>query len=180
MRYKLKNGAYYDNNGNSASVEYFGGDEEAIKALDSLVDCYNCYNCSNCLHCYNCYNCIDCSYSHYCSNRTDCSDYCDDEPCPVKPRKIRNLHQKVLSSALKEGALAMDDWACGTVMCHGGWIVYHGGKTGQKLLEQTGYCFAATQIAKVSGIPVSPAMFFVNDDDGMKNIKMLAEIEQSA
>lgn len=33
-------------NGNKASVEYFGSREAAQAALDSLVDCRNCINCS--------------------------------------------------------------------------------------------------------------------------------------
>lgn len=174
MKYTLKNGVFYDTNDNSASIEYFGSDEEAIKALDSLVDCYGCTNCYDCYGCVDCTNCSDCCY---CRNRSDCSDYCYNKITPAKPSKIKNLHQKVLASASRENALHMGDWECGAAMCHAGWIVHHGGKTGQKLLEKTNYCFAAMQIAKASGIPVNPSMFFVDNEQGMKNIKMLNEME---
>lgn len=191
MKYKLKNGIYYDNNGNSASVEYFGSYEEAIKALDSLINCTSCYNCSNCSNCYDCYNCDKCNNCIYCvdchncnncdncDNCADCNDCYNNNPLPVKPQKIKDLHYKVFTSASEENTLDMSNWSCGTTMCHGGWIVHHGGETGQELLEKTRYPFAAMQIAKASGIPVSPTMFFVSNEEGMKNIKMLSEMEQS-
>ena len=36
-----------DNNGNKCSVEFFGSEEAAQKALDSLKNCDNCINCSS-------------------------------------------------------------------------------------------------------------------------------------
>ena len=45
-----------DVNGNKCSVEYFGSEEAAQKALDSLKDCRNCTNCSGCSGCSDCSN----------------------------------------------------------------------------------------------------------------------------
>jgi predicted neutral ceramidase superfamily lipid hydrolase len=44
-----------DDKGNRCSIEYFGSEEDAQKALDSLVDCKNCTNCSRCSDCSDCF-----------------------------------------------------------------------------------------------------------------------------
>jgi len=41
----------YDDKGNKCSIEYFGTNEAAQKALDSLEHCKNCVNCSVCSGC---------------------------------------------------------------------------------------------------------------------------------
>ena len=55
-----------DNNGNRASVERWGSEEEARASLDSLRNCINCTNCKGCKGCKGCTDCINC---------TDCKGY---------------------------------------------------------------------------------------------------------
>ena len=83
-----------DKKGNKCSVEYFGSEEAAKIALDSLIDCKNCTNCSDCS---DCSRCSDCSYCSDCSDCSRCS-YCSDcsrcsrcsrctKECVIGPRR---------------------------------------------------------------------------------------------
>ena len=51
-----------DANNNRCSVEYFGSQKAAQKALDSLIRCSGCSNCIRCFDCRKCSGCYDCSY----------------------------------------------------------------------------------------------------------------------
>lgn len=51
-----------DQNGNKASIKYWGDIRAAIDSLDSLVNCQNCINCLNCLDCKECTLCFSCSH----------------------------------------------------------------------------------------------------------------------
>ena len=62
--------------GNKCSVEWFGSEEAAYKALASLKNCENCTNCSGCLRCSgcsDCLRCLDCSGCSHCSGCSRCS-----------------------------------------------------------------------------------------------------------
>ena len=61
-----------DENGNRASIEYFGSKEAAQRALDSLRNCINCINCNSCIDCNNCINCINCISCINCINCNNC------------------------------------------------------------------------------------------------------------
>jgi hypothetical protein len=68
-------------NGNRASIERWGTEENAREALASLSRCSNCSNCSNCSDCSNCSNCSNCSDCSGCSNCSDCSRCYDCSGC---------------------------------------------------------------------------------------------------
>jgi hypothetical protein len=70
-----------DANGNKCSVEYFGTEELAKAALDSLIDCRNCVNCSRCSDCSDCSGCSDCSDCSRCSHCSRCSGCSDCSDC---------------------------------------------------------------------------------------------------
>ena len=59
-----------DENGNSASVSYWG---DAEKAEASLATLSNCHNCTDCSECSRCSGCSRCSYSSRCSCCLDSS-----------------------------------------------------------------------------------------------------------
>ena len=63
-----------DENGNRASVEYWGSEEAARKSLANLKECRNCSNCSDCSRCSGCSGCSDCSDCSGCSGCSGCSD----------------------------------------------------------------------------------------------------------
>ncbi len=65
---------FEDKNGNKSYFSYFGGEDEAKKAILSLE---NCSGCSDCRDCSGCIDCRDCSGCSYCSDCRDCS-YCSD------------------------------------------------------------------------------------------------------
>ena len=60
-----------DENGNRASVSYFGSDTAAREALESLKNCRNCINCSGCSDCSDCSGCSDCPSQPATANRSD-------------------------------------------------------------------------------------------------------------
>jgi hypothetical protein len=62
-----------DANGNKCSIEYFGSEDAARKALASLKECENCINCSYCSYCSRCSYCSDCSCCSDCSECSRCS-----------------------------------------------------------------------------------------------------------
>ncbi len=51
-----ENGVLIDERNNRASIEYFGSEEAARKALES---CSDCSDCSDCYFCYRCSDCIE-------------------------------------------------------------------------------------------------------------------------
>ena len=46
-------------NGNRASIEKWGSEENAKKSLETLTGCYGCSDCSDCSDCYGCFDCFD-------------------------------------------------------------------------------------------------------------------------
>ena len=69
-------------NGNRASIERWGDEAGARRALASLEncsgcsdcsDCYGCYDCSGCSRCYDCYGCSGCSGCSRCYDCSGCS-----------------------------------------------------------------------------------------------------------
>lgn len=59
-----------DNNRNKINLKKYS-ESEAIKMLESLVDCYNCTDSKNCDSCYNCIDCDDC---YNCTDSVNCRD----------------------------------------------------------------------------------------------------------
>src|SRR5258708_5771105 len=129
-----------DGSGNKCSVEYFGSEEAAQKALDSLklcencTDCSRCSRCSRCSGCSGCSGCSDCSDCWRCSRCWGCSGCSDCSGCsyvawlddrqnlkgdssaspgefgPPPVPVIENIHQRVYEAASSPEALAMDTW----------------------------------------------------------------------
>ena len=151
-----------DDNGNKCSVEYFGSEEAAQKALDSLKGCDNCTNCSRCSRCSRCSGCSDCSRCSDCSGCSGCSNVAFlydkknvkgdpdatawDGPPPIPT--IENIHARVLEAATaKPTALNMSDWhTCGTTHCRAGWAVHLAGEAGYALERFHGTALAAQLI----------------------------------
>lgn len=133
-----------DANGNRCSVEYFGSQDAAQKALDSLRVCKGCVNCSDCSYCF---DCSDCSYCSRCSSCSDCSgcSSCSDlenaapsegQSEPVIP-VIPDIHKAVYAAASQPKALAMDTWhTCKNTHCRAGWVVTLAGEAG-KIIKPT-------------------------------------------
>ena len=71
---KVTNGVVIDENGNTATVAYWGSEEAAMASLATLTDCTNCSNCSYCSYCSRCTRCSNCSDCTSCTDCTDCSD----------------------------------------------------------------------------------------------------------
>jgi hypothetical protein len=63
-----------DAKGNRCSVERWGSEAEARKALESLKDCSDCSECSDCSDCSDCSRCSECSGCSGCSGCSRCSD----------------------------------------------------------------------------------------------------------
>ena len=84
-----------DDNGNRASIEYWGSEEAAKASLATLINCKNCENCSDC---------SDCSY---CSHRHKYEKKEEGTPAFVVPA-IENIHQK-LSRNRSDWSLSQKD-----------------------------------------------------------------------
>ena len=74
-----------DGNGNKCSIEYFGTQEAASTALDSLKGCRDCINCSDCSRCSGCSDCSDCSTAPAAPTAPGCSDCSRCSRCPAAP-----------------------------------------------------------------------------------------------
>ena len=181
-----------DARGNRCSVEYWGSEEEAQKALDSLKNCDNCTNCSDCSDCSRCSGCSDCSDCSGCSGCSDCSDVAyvwDKKGLKGDPDKatatlgqptipvIADIHQKVFEAASQPGALNMNDWhTCGTTHCRAGWVVHLAGEAGYALERFHNTALAAQLIYRESGHPINPGKFYVKNDEALADMKRLAEV----
>jgi len=93
--------------------------------------------------------------------------------------KIENIHGKILSACKKGGTLDMSEWhTCETTHCRAGWAVHLAGEKGKALEKKTSTCFAAMQIYKASSkIRVSPAKFFLSNEESMKDMERCAGLE---
>jgi hypothetical protein len=74
----------------------------------------------------------------------------------------------------------MSTWhTCDTTHCRAGWVVVLAGEAGKELESKTDTCFAAMTIYNASShIKVSPTMFYVNNEESMKDIVRCAELEK--
>ena len=155
-----------DSNGNKCSVEYFGSEEAAQKALDSLKSCRDCVNCSGCSRC---------SLCSLCSDEKNVAP--GKKLKPIAIPKIANIHAKVYAAATrKPDALGMSTWhTCGTTHCRGGWIVTLAGAKGKALEAFFNTELAAMLIYKESGYEINPCRFYDNNEDALADMKRLAE-----
>jgi hypothetical protein len=186
-----------DDAGNRASVVYFGSEEVAREALQSLKGCRNCVNCSNCWRCSYCSNCWRCSGCWDCADCSDCSGCRNCQLCsyrsdcwgrhgetghferPATP-KIEHIHARVLEAASRPGALDMTDWhPCETTHCRAGWVVHLAGEPGYALERFCGPVLAAQLIYRESSpkLTVSPARFYETNDEAMADMHRMAELE---
>lgn len=163
-----------DSNGNRCSVERWGSEEAARRALESLKGCSDCSNCSNCS------NCSTCSRCSNCSNCSRCSDLEDSKlaqaPRTVVP-KIEDIHKKVYAAASQPDALDMDALhTCETTHCRAGWVVHLAGEAGYALEKYFNAELAAMLIYRESGYDINPCRFYDSDEDAMADMQRLAEV----
>ena len=83
MRTEIINGVTWviDERNNRASVDRWGSEELAIRALESCDGCSDCLDCSGCSRCSDCSDCSDCSGCSGCSRCSGCSDCSDCSDC---------------------------------------------------------------------------------------------------
>ena len=65
---------FEDEYGNKSSIKYFGSEEKAKEALESLIDCKNCINCKGCIDCTGCFECLLSTYCVDCIKCVKCAD----------------------------------------------------------------------------------------------------------
>jgi hypothetical protein len=149
-------------------------------------DCSGCSRCSGCSYCSDCSDCSRCSGCSDCSGCSGCSDCSRCSRCsgyapakaPMKIPVIENINQRVLEAASKPGAFEMNNFhTCETTHCRAGWAVHLAGKDGYALERATSSVFAAMQIYKASGSPISPVRFFESNEVAMADMKKCAEEE---
>lgn len=174
MTIRKQNGVLYDDNHNSASIGYWGSEEAARKALESLVNCsycVNCRDCTGCTGCTDCTGCFDCTGCYGCSRAKS-------EKQEFKVPVIADIHKIIYSAVSQPKALDMSNWhTCETMHCRAGWVVTLAGEAGRELEKNTSTLFAAQQIYKASGYEISPVRFFDSDEDALADMKRLAERE---
>ena len=207
MKYETRDGWVYDEKNNRVQVRSWRDEEACKAQLATLTRCYDCYDCSgcsgcsrcsDCSRCYDCYDCYGCSGCSDCSRCSrcsgcsgcyGCSDCSDCSRC-VDKKDVRvggtvpevpaipDIHKAVYAAACQPDALDMSDWhTCGTTHCRGGWVVHLAGEKGAALEKATSTLFAAMQIYKASGCPISPVRFFDSNEDALADMKRLAEGE---
>ena len=168
-----------DSNGNKCSVEYFGSEEAAQKALDSLKECRDCTDCSHCSDCSDCSGCSGCSDCSRCSHCFDCDDMKEDKdesgppPVPIIP----DIHKAVYAAASHPGSLAMESvHTCAHTHCRAGWVITLAGEAGRKLEEFFDWELAAMKIydASAPGYKINPERFYDTNDDALADMKALA------
>ena len=182
-----------DANGNKCSVEYFGTNKAAQKALDSLEECgncTNCYGCSECSGCSRCSGCSGCSRCSRCSECSGCSDcsrlqWTDDKeekkgenagppPVPIIP----DIHKAVYEASSHPGSLAMQNvHTCDNTHCRAGWVITLAGEAGHKLEEFFNWELAAMKIydASAPGYKINPERFYDSNAEALADMKALAE-----
>jgi hypothetical protein len=170
-----------DKNGNKCYFNYFGGEEQAIKALATLASCSDCLNCSNCSNCSSCSSCSDCSYCSYCSYCSSCSrllnskNLIGEDENKITIPKIEEIDKKVYECASKENALNMSNWhTCETTHCRAGWVVHLAGDEGRRLEEFHNTELAAMLIYRESGSPINPSRFYDSNTEALVDMKKRA------
>lgn len=181
-----------DDNGNRASVKFWGSEEKARESLATLVNCRDCTSCSgctrctscsDCTHCSGCSRCSGCTRCTNCSGCTSCSDctgcsyYYDDK---VEVPVIADLHKRLYEAVTAStGALDMSQWhTCDTTHCRAGWVVTLAGEAGAKLERRFGSLLAAMKIydASCPGFKIAPCRFFDSNEEALADIKRLAGV----
>ena len=164
-----------DANGNKCSVEYFGTQEAAQAALDSLKRCETCINCSGCFRCSECSECCNIARLYEKNDLKGDPESTWNGPPPIP--KIENIHKRIYGAAsIPPEALEMGKWhSCGTTHCRGGWAVHLAGDPGYALEKFHGTLLAAQLIYRESGYAISPCRFFDSNEDALADMKRLAE-----
>ena len=165
--------------GNRASITYFGSEDEARKALDSLKNCQNCTNCSDCSDCSGCSRCSDCSDCLDCSWQDNLKgEIADPANGPPPIPTIENIHAVVYAAASQPNSLKMNNWhSCEKTHCRAGWITTLAGPAGKKLEAFYNTELAAMLIydASAPDFKINPARFYDDNDDALADMKRLAE-----
>jgi len=162
-----------DDNGNRASITYWGDEARARASLATLTNCRNCTDCSRCS---DCSGCSYCSYCSYCSNCSGEKESNKNEP--LKIPKIENIHKKIYEAVSQPKALQMGNWhICETAHCRAGWVVHLAGEEGYALEKRFNTEFAAMQIYKASGYSINPCRFYDSNEAALEDMRKLAEIE---
>lgn len=163
-----------DANGNKSSVTYFGTQEAAQKALDSLIGCKNCVNCSGCSRCSYCSGCSNVACGDA-KNGIDAigSGWAGPPSIPI----IENIDAAIYAAASQPDALNMSDWhVCGTTHCRAGWAVHLAGEAGYALELFYDTALAAQLIYRASGSPISPCRFYDTDKDALADMAKRAGV----
>ena len=165
-----------DANGNKCSTEFYGSEEAAQKALDSLRDCRDCTNCSGC---------SGCSHVAKLYGRIGLKGDPETSPYTGAPAipKIESIHSRILEAASQPEALDMGSWhTCGTTHCRAGWAVHLAGEPGYALERFHGTALAAQLIYRESSpeMPVSPPRFCETNEEALADMKRLADLEVSS
>lgn len=50
---------FQDENGNTATIDFWGSKEAALASLETLINCYGCVNCARCKDCVSSGECVD-------------------------------------------------------------------------------------------------------------------------
>ncbi len=159
-----------DENGNRASVEFWGSEE---KARESLATLKNCSDCSDCSYCSYCSNCSDCSRCSGCSNRE--GDKPEYEAVEIHIPTIPDIDKAVYAAASFDGALDMGNWhTCETTHCRAGWVVHLAGEAGKDLETRFNTELAAMLIYRESGAPINPCRFYDSADDALEDMRKRA------
>ena len=157
-----------DDNGNRASLEYWGDEDSARKSLESLTNCKFVINCSRCSDCSGCSGC------------SRCSDFAPAKVLTEIP-VIPNIHTAIYEAASKPNAFDMGDFhSCGTKHCRAGWAIHLAGEAGYALERATSATFAAMRIYEASGYLISPVRFFETNDGAMADMRRLSELGRAA
>ena len=79
MELVIEDGKHWvvDDDNNRCSVEEWGSQEDAERALETLIGCSNCTECSICRYCTGCKNCHRCDTCINCSSCWNCHDMDD-------------------------------------------------------------------------------------------------------
>ena len=97
---------------------------------------------------------------------------------------ITDIHQKVFAAASAPEALDMGTWhgSCGTTHCRAGWVVHLAGEAGYALERFHNTELAALLIYDASsGLPpVSPVRFYDGNEEGLADMRRMAELEMAA
>jgi len=150
----------YDENNNRITIHDWRDEPACDAILATLEGCSDCSDCSGCSDL---------------ENATPVAEINNLMQIPV----INNIHKELLDAVTSEGChLNMGSWhTCETTHCRAGWIVTLAGEPGRALEAKTSTLFAAQQIYKKSGYPISPCRFFDSDEAAMVDMQRLAAAE---